>query len=72
MVLINFMIKTSESFLENIKNRIVASLFSKEAGVLKILIDQVTDSAKNPELGETDEKYLLADYLHLIFLIMIL
>lgn len=55
---INFMIPTSESFVENLKNRILAALFSKETDQLKILIEHATDTAKNPELSETDEKYL--------------
>ena len=52
------MIRTSESFTENLKNRILAALFSRDTQKLVNLIEQATDKAKQPELGETDEKYL--------------
>jgi len=55
---INFMIRTSESFVEDLKNRILAALFSEEFKRLKALLDQATDTAKRLDLGETDEKYL--------------
>jgi len=54
----NFMILTPESAVEDLKNRILAALFSGETGQLKTLLDQATDTAKHPGLGETDEKYL--------------
>ena len=55
---INFMTLIPESFVEDLKNKILAALFSKNTGQLKILIGYATDTAKNPEIGETDEKYL--------------
>jgi len=51
-------IVTPHSFVENLKDRILAALFSEETGLLKILIYHATETAKNPELGETDEKHL--------------
>lgn len=51
-------IVTPDAPVEDLKNRILAALFSQNADQLKILIDCATDTAKNPELGETDEKYL--------------
>ena len=47
-----------QSFVENLKDKILAALFSEEIGLLKILIEHATETTKNPELGETDEKYL--------------
>ena len=55
---INFMTLIPESFVEDLKNKTLAALFSKNTGQLKILIGYATDTAKNPEIGETDEKYL--------------
>lgn len=55
---INFMTLIPESFVEDLKNRILAALFSKNTDQLKILIGYATDTAKNPEIGETNEKYL--------------
>ena len=40
------------------KNKILAALFSQKTDQLKALLDQATGTAKNPKLGETDEKYL--------------
>lgn len=51
-------IATTNAPVEDLKNRILAALFSKNTDQLKILIDYATDTAKNPEIGETDEKYL--------------
>ncbi len=44
--------------MEKLKNRILAALFSQNTGQLKVLLDHAAEIAKNPELGETDEKYL--------------
>nr|WP_320014469.1 hypothetical protein [uncultured Desulfobacter sp.] len=51
-------IVTPNALVEDLKNRILEALFSKNTNQLKILIDYATDTAKNPEIGETDEKYL--------------
>lgn len=44
--------------MENLKNRILVALFSQNTYQLKVLLDQAAETAKNPGLGETDEKYL--------------
>ncbi|WP_242637459.1 hypothetical protein [Desulfobacter hydrogenophilus] len=49
---------TPNSLVEDLKNKILAALFSKNTNQLKTLIGYATDKAKNPEIGETDEKYL--------------
>ena len=51
-------ISTPNAPVEDLKNKILAALFSKNTDQLKILIEYATDTAKKPELGETDEKYL--------------
>ncbi|WP_321492998.1 hypothetical protein [uncultured Desulfobacter sp.] len=53
-----YIIVTPDAPVEDLKNRILAALFSRETDQLKILIHQALDIAVNPNLGETDEKYL--------------
>ncbi|MBP9598222.1 MAG: hypothetical protein KBE30_03655, partial [Desulfobacter sp.] len=51
-------IVTPDAPVEDLKNRVVAALFSGKTKQLKTLLDQTTGWAKPAELGETDEKYL--------------
>ena len=44
--------------MEALKNRILAAIFSQKTDQLNALLDQAIATAKSPELGETDEKYL--------------
>ena len=65
-------IDTPDALVEDLKNNILAALFAGNIRHLKALLDQANRTAKNPELGETDEKYLrqaltaLVRYKHLI------
>nr|WP_321398520.1 hypothetical protein [uncultured Desulfobacter sp.] len=58
--------------VENLKNNILAALFAGNTSWLKDGLDLANDTAKDPELGETDEKYLrqvltaLVRYKHLV------
>jgi hypothetical protein len=66
------MVAAPDAAVENLKNNILAALFTGDITRLKELLDLAHDAAKNPELGETDEKYLrqaltaLVRYKHLI------
>ncbi len=51
-------IVTPDAPVEDLKNRVVAALFSGKTKRLKTLLDQTTGWAKPAELWETDEKYL--------------
>ncbi|MCG8553648.1 MAG: hypothetical protein MI799_24860 [Desulfobacterales bacterium] len=51
-------IVTSDAPVEALKNKILTALFSNNTHRLKGLLEQANDTAKDPELGETDEKYL--------------
>nr|WP_320192335.1 hypothetical protein [uncultured Desulfobacter sp.] len=51
-------IVTPEAPVEELKNKILAALFSTNFDRLKGLLDRANDTAQDPELGETDEKYL--------------
>nr|WP_319393720.1 hypothetical protein [uncultured Desulfobacter sp.] len=51
-------IDTPDALVEDLKNNILAALFAGNIRHLKALLDQANRTAKNPELGETDEKYL--------------
>lgn len=51
-------IVTPDAPIEELKNKILAALFAKAKNQLKTLLEHAADYAKDPELGETDEKYL--------------
>jgi hypothetical protein len=65
-------IATPDAPVEALKNKILAALFAGTTNRLKGLLDIANDTAKMPELGETDEKYLrqtltaLVRYKHLM------
>ena len=65
-------VATPDAPVENLKNNILATLFAGNTSRLKELLNIANDTAKNPELGETDEKYLrqaltaLVRYKHLV------
>ena len=67
-----YIVVTPDALVESLKNNILAALFAANTSRLKELLNQANDAANDPELGETDEKYLrqaltaLVRYKHLI------